>query len=161
VTIPQPRTLNLDKNAANSLEAFADTCLNELVISDPRPFTYPNSSCNSNWDIEKIKEENSNLLCQLRHNGNLYALYTRENSSSNWRLRYVGQRKSKNLRERISQHLISKNERTGSKLENIKGAIFNDEQVALSYIKIEPESLREFIEEHIIRKKSPDWNIQS
>ena len=159
MTIP-PKTLNLDRNTTNSLKAFANTCLKKLV-SDPKPFKYPNISCNSNWDIEKIKEENSKLLRQLRHNGNLYALYTRENSLSNWRLRYVGQSKSKSLRERISQHLISKNEQTGSKLENIKGAIFNGEEVALSYIKIEPESLREFIEEHIIRKETPDWNIQS
>lgn len=64
------------------------------------------------------------------------------------------------LRERITQHLIAKDSRTGSMLEVAKKAVADGYDIGLSFIKVQPESLRLFVEEAIIAKhknKLP-WN---
>ncbi|MDN3660370.1 hypothetical protein [Vibrio agarivorans] len=63
-----------------------------------------------------------------------------------------------NYRQRIRNHLITKHEKTGSKLQNIKQAVSGGCQVSVSFISIEPESLRNTIEEELIKKYSPEWN---
>ena len=73
---------------------------------------------------------------------------------------YVGQRKSPSLKERIVQHLVKKNERTGSMLEAVKTAVSDGREAAISYVLVEPESLRLFVEEAIIasNKAHLPWN---
>ena len=63
---------------------------------------------------------------------------------------YVGERKSIGLRDRITQHLIDKDHRTGSMLEAVKTAVSAGQRVGLSFVKVDPESLRLYVEETII-----------
>jgi hypothetical protein len=80
--------------------------------------------------------------------------------NENWSTVYVGERKSSGLRERITQHLITKDHRTGSMLKAVKTAVAAGQKIGVSFIMVEPESLRLFVEETIIAKhknKLP-WN---
>ena len=106
-----------------------------------------------NWTVERIKAANKPFLKTLRNRGNVYAIFVRPNGKkTDWSQMYVGERKSAGLRQRITEHLIEKDDRTGSMLEAIKTAVSANHAIGLSFIKVEPESLRVFIEETIIAK---------
>jgi len=72
----------------------------------------------------------------------------------------MGQSKSTEARNRLSNHLIKKNKNTGAKLQLIKEHIQKGGKIKVSYILVEPESLRHYIEEELIKKYSVnlDWN---
>ncbi|WP_157598142.1 MULTISPECIES: hypothetical protein [unclassified Rhizobacter] len=64
------------------------------------------------------------------------------------------------MRDRLTQHLITKHDQTGSMLEAVKTAVAAGEKIGISFIKVHPESLRLFVEETIIatRKDRLPWN---
>ena len=141
------------------LEEFADECASALIVDSPVQFNYPDSCNLSNWPITEIKKLNDETLKGLRGAGNVYALYTRRPNEA-WSVVYVGQRKSEGLRDRITQHLVNKDSRTGSMLETVKMAVNDGREMAISYIHVSPESLRLYVEETIIskRKEQLPWN---
>lgn len=141
------------------LDQFANECASALIVDSPIPFLYPENCNLTNWPIDEIKELNDSILKNLRGAGNVYALYTRR-PNENWSVVYVGQRKSAGLRERITQHLVNKDVRTGSMLEAVKTAISDGREMAISFIQVEPESLRLYVEETIISKNKAHlpWN---
>jgi hypothetical protein len=145
----------------DGLEQFADDCLKALIIETPTEFNYPDDCSLNHWPVNEIRTLNKIILDSLRNSGNVYALYTKSKmKNSSWVPVYVGQRKSASLRERITQHLVTKNERTGSTLEAVKTAVADGNKIAISYIKVNPESLRLYVEETIIgkKKKTLPWN---
>lgn len=146
-------------NGPEGLDQFANECASTLIVDSPIPFLYP-VNCNfTSWPINEIKKLNDEILKSLRGAGNVYALYTRL-PNENWSVVYVGQRKSAGLRERITQHLVNKNVRTGSMLEKVKTAISDGREMAISFIHVQPESLRLYVEETIISKNKAQllWN---
>jgi len=148
-------------NGPEELDAFAVECAKELLVPNPKEFKYPDGCSDTNWPIDEIRSLNDSLLSGLRNNGNVYALYTKKSGEDGvWSPVYIGQRKSAYLRERISQHLITKSEQTGSMLGAVKNAVANGHMIAVSYIMVKPESLRLYVEEVIISKKigSLSWN---
>ncbi len=142
------------------LAEFASQCAEDLLDGVQHEFSYPTGCSLTNWPIKDIKRANESLLKSLRGRGNVYALYVRDPNQRTWIPVYVGQRKSVNLRERISHHLISKNEKTGSMLAAIQIAVASGKKIGFSLIKIHPESLRLFVEETIIasNKARLPWN---
>jgi len=99
------------------LNEYIETCQTELFSGDPIVFKYPKellgkSIADAIWNelADEIKNLNSTILNSLRNNANIYAIYVFE--SEEWSVRYVGQRKSKDIRERITQHLIKKDKNT-------------------------------------------------
>lgn len=141
------------------LDEFAEKCASALFVGSPIQFPYPDGCNLTNWPIAKIKTLNDETLKGLRGAGNVYALYTRRPNEA-WSVVYVGQRKSEGLRERITQHLVNKDSRTGSMLEAVKTAVSDGREMAISFIHVQPESLRLYVEETIIskRKKQLPWN---
>ncbi|WP_045858844.1 GIY-YIG nuclease family protein [Teredinibacter purpureus] len=141
------------------LDEFADECASALIVDSPTKFFYPDDCNFTNWPIDEIKQLNDETLKSLRGAGNVYAIYTRRVGES-WSAVYVGQRKSTGLRERITQHLINKDVRTGSMLEAVKTAISDGREMAISFIQVQPESLRLYVEETIISKNKAQlpWN---
>ncbi len=145
----------------DGLDEFAEECLEALLIPCPTEFIYPNSCSLNHWPVDEIKILNKKILDSLRHSGNVYSLYTKcQTEGAAWFPVYVGQRKSASLRERITQHLVTKDGGTGSMLEAVKTAVAGGNEIAISYIKVNPESLRLYVEETIIakRKKTLPWN---
>ncbi len=147
-------------NGPDKLEAFVQKCEKALFSVEPTPFVFPEGCSSKKWLVKEIKEKNKNILSALKNNANVYAILSRERGSK-WQRNYVGQRKSEGIRERIIQHLITKDHRTGSVLNKVKEVVSLNNEVGLSFIKVEPDSLRLFVEEVIIanNKQQLRWNI--
>lgn len=145
----------------SGLAEFAETCAQALFADVPHQFIFP-VGCNlQHWPVGEIKASNETFLKTLRHRANVYALSVRPSGEKqNWSPVYVGERKSAGLRDRITQHLITKDHRTGSMLEAVKTAVAAGQEIGVSFIKVEPESLRLFVEETIIAKHKNElpWN---
>lgn len=143
------------------LENFADECIAKLIVASPDRFYYPAECGHDHWPVAAIKELNKELLQSLGGAGNVYAIHVRA-AGHPWSVVYVGQRKSAGLRNRLTQHLINKDARTGAMLDRVKQTVAEGSELAISFIKVEPESLRLFVEETIISemKKSGqlEWN---
>lgn len=147
------------------LHDFTLECEEQLLIKNPCEFIYPDGvrkNDESLWckHISKIKEINKEVLANLRHNANLYAIYTRDSKQDIWQVVYVGERKSEGMRERMTQHLIKKNTATGSKLDEVKEVVRSGGFIGVSFLKVQPESLRLYVEEHIISNNRDTliWN---
>ena len=153
--------MNVTEHAGpDSLDTFSEECEKSLLSGVIYQFKYPDGTSLSNWSAEEIKKNNKQFLDNLRNRGNVYALWVRESEQEEWVAVYVGQRKSKNLRERLTQHLLKKNKKTGSMLASVKTAVGAGKQIGVSFIKVHPESLRLFVEETIIARRKADlpWN---
>jgi hypothetical protein len=145
----------------SGLAEFVESCAHELFAEVPHQFVFPVGCSIQHWPVGEIKTLNEAFLKTLRHRANVYALSVRPSGDNqNWSPVYVGERKSAGLRERITQHLITKNHRTGSMLEVVKTAVAAGQEIGVSFIKVEPESLRLFVEETIIAKHKNElpWN---
>ena len=102
------------------LDSFYSKCASCLLDEkDLVCFLYPDEltgiTSNSSWEkyIEEIKHLNEDrILSKLRNNATNYVVYTLQNNS--WKLRYTGQTKSLYARARLTNHLISKNDKTGA-----------------------------------------------
>jgi|LakMenEpi03Aug12_release.lakeMendotaPanAssembly.Ray.scaffolds.fasta_scaffold880501_1 hypothetical protein len=91
---------------------------------------------------------------------NIYGLLTKKDNSE-WELRYVGQRKSNDITQRLRQHLITKHERTGSQLEKVKKELESNIQVGIKLTSVLPDKLRHYYEEKLLHDiQTLDWNIQ-
>lgn len=90
---------------------------------------------------------------------NLYAIYIRKKDSSQWVLKYIGQRKSKGIKQRLREHLIKKHAKTGSKLELVKKELEAGSDIGIKLAIIIPEELRLYYENKLIVALNPIWNI--
>ena len=110
--------------------------------------------------MKQIDEKNPNFTRSLNKSGNVYAILTRESESDEWGPKYVGQRKADDLGSRMRAHLINKGEGTGSKLDDVKRAVSEGQEIAVTYIMVYPETLRHFVEETIIAEEEDrlTWN---
>ena len=135
------------------LEILINDCAKALTSTAKHQFLYPDKCSADYWPTQEIKHLNSALLRGLRHHANIYAIFIRSKVfGSEWQIKYVGQRKASELRTRLTQHLIQKNDSTRSKLDLVKCAVFQEYDIGISYITVQPESLRLFVEKSIIEK---------
>ena len=153
--------LNMSK-----IDDYIEKCNNALSEEDPIEFKYPLELANDivNWEkyIGKIKNDNEEILKGLRNKANIYAIYTMSNNE-NWKIKYIGQRKAVNMRDRITHHLITKHNNTGAKLKLIQNAVENNEKVGLRFLFLPRDTMRAFIEEELIIKNKTElaWNIHA
>lgn len=151
-----------DGETSRKLEEFARECKKTLIVDrkNLRQINYPECCSVKCWPVKQIKEKNSDFLDSLNNKGNVYAILTQKPESDEWNPIYVGQRKADGFRSRMYQHLIKKNKKTGSKLEKVKKAVSEGQQIAVTYIMVCPESLRHFVEETIVAgdKGRLTWN---
>jgi hypothetical protein len=122
---------------------------------------YPKESV-SPWIAEQLDAANQNILHAVSGAANIYAIFTAPKDSETFSLRYIGKTTKKLARQRIRNHLIKKNENTGAKLQNIAANIRSGGQVKISWLGVEPESLRNYVEEELIRRhQEADWNREN
>ncbi|HIP28554.1 MAG TPA: hypothetical protein EYG82_05200 [Sulfurovum sp.] len=140
------------------LKSYLDECETLLTHKNNRKYI--------NYDFENIEEWynnkndygkdlkilNSNAL--PKNDANIYAIFI-DNI-----LVYIGQTKSSLNSTRLTNHLFYKHPKTGSKLDKIKLCVKNNNSISTSYIAVKPESLRHYIEDELITKYTPEWNIQ-
>ena len=143
------------------LEELVNRCTADLFSDVQYTFMFPAGCSLQHWPVEEIKESNSAFLANLRNSANIYAIFVRpEGAADEWIKVYVGQRKSSGLRDRITHHLIKKHDQTGSMLEAVRTAVAAGNKIGLSFVKVQPEPLRLFVEESIISryKQVLPWN---
>lgn len=145
-----------------SLEEFLRKVETALLKEDARtPVKYPQQSITP-WDAAKLDAENQSLLDSVSGAANVYAIFTAPKGTIDFSLRYIGKTTQKLARQRIRNHLITKNEKTGAKLWKVISHVQSGGSVKLSWVAIEPESLRNYIEEELInRHKEADWNREN
>lgn len=145
----KPKSLAFSQSA--SLENFAKECAATLLSNPPMEIVeFPLDCSDSNWCQVTIKELNEAFLGKLRNNGNVYALFLQAKDLTEWVPTYVGKSARTYLRSRISNHLIGKHEKTGSKLDEVRQAVLAGRKIGISYILVEPEELRGYVEEKLI-----------
>jgi hypothetical protein len=143
------------------LETFLRSVECALLREDNRSLvSYPQGRV-SPWDAIELDKVNKSILDAVSGSANVYAIFTAPQNSGSFSLRYIGKTTRTLARQRIRNHLIKKNDKTGAKLHNVKRHVLSGGQVKISWLKIEPESLRNYLEEELIdRHKEADWNQQ-
>lgn len=146
----------------NKLDSFLSQINKYLVDENHQtavsyPFQYV-----STWDGGKLAEKNEELLSKISGTANVYMLFTAVKGSSTYKLRYIGKTTQKLARPRLRNHLFKKNARTGAKLLSVMAHVKSGGSVMLSWITIEPESLRNWAEEELISlHPEADWNREN
>lgn len=97
---------------------------------------------------------------------NLYAIWCRQKCSAAWTLQYIGQRSSNYGWARVRQHLFHTPAGTQSKLELVREALISDQEIGITGILVEPDSLRLSLEDELIRQATRQvgtlpWNKKS
>lgn len=158
--------ISIENEIPEGIEEYIEECEKCLLEGDPTEFLYPSdfvgkSIADNIWEemVEVLKKNNKTLLSTLRNKANIYAIYTKP-INGDWVVKYVGERKAASMRERITSHLIKKDDRTGSKLEYVREAVSKGEKIGLRFIYLPRDTLRTFVEEEIIsrNKASLSWN---
>lgn len=145
-----------------SLENFLSNVEAELLKADARTLVKYSPQNIEPWNAKQIDAENQDLLDSVSGAANVYAIFTAPKDTNEFTLRYIGKTKKRLARQRIRNHLIIKNEKTGAKLYEIISHVQAGGLVQLSWVNIEPESLRNYIEEELInRNKGADLNREN
>lgn len=149
----------MDQHTRRILCSWAGRVRETLLNCEPCTIIYPSGFGPNSWCKDQIKICNRNLLRQLKGKGNLYAIFLHENGS--WAPKYVGQCKARDLRTRLTAHLIAGGQNTGKKLEKVQCAVGRGQQVGITYARVDPELLRHFVEGWIIAHAGQEelpWN---
>lgn len=75
---------------------------------------------------------------------------------------YVGHSSASLTKQRLTNHFIKKDPRTGSQLDKVKQCISEGLQIGISFLRIEPDYMRKPLEEWLILRNREKlvWNIQ-
>lgn len=112
-------------------------------------------------DTADSKADNVGGIQELINGGaNIYAIWSRSRpSNEEWGIKYIGQRSTDRLLQRIYQHLFRVSEGTSSKLKQVEVELMNNRIIGLSAILVEPNYLRLSVESELIRLNKPCWNV--
>lgn len=135
------------------LDDIAQRCWQSLIDTEPYEFRYPDAAHETeDWTpfIDVTKDDNSGFLENLRGNANLYILLIRAPTQSDWNTRYIGESRRELIRQRLTDHLITKDPRTGSQLKKVRLALSKGFRIGVSLLLVEPEVLRLAAEESVL-----------
>lgn len=143
-----------------------DTFLNEInqhLINEKNRVPVAFSSKNvSPWDGGKLSDENETLLANTSGKANVYMLFTAKKGSKDYKLRYIGKTTRKLARQRLRNRLFKKNDGTGAKLEAVMSHVKAGGSMKISWVTVEPESLRNWAEEELISAHpEANWNREN
>lgn len=120
------------------------------------------SETNIRWfsyDIDFICQNRIDLIDLVKNEAIVYCIWISNGSQAS--PVYIGHSSSKLSRQRITNHFVKKNPRTGSQLERIKVVLLEGRKVGFSFLKIEPDYMRKPLEEWLILRNREKliWNI--
>lgn len=145
-----------------SLEAYRDAVEKELLqIERWQHISYPERATVL-WSVDQLERLNEHVLKMVAGNANVYAIFVRQSGAESYQLRYIGKTTNRLARQRIRNHLIAKHAKTGSVLDKVKEVVKAGGAISISWVKVEPESLRNYLEEELI-KRHPEayWNREN
>jgi len=142
LNIPESKVLQFD-----TVKAYFNDLTNVLKVSD-----------NGEIDFTIIK----NIIDKASVKPNIYGILVKDKSSKIWELKYIGQRKSKDIKARLRQHLIKKDYRTGAQLDKVTKCLNDNMDIGIKLFAIEPDELRQYYEEKLLKSiTNLSWNKQS
>ncbi len=136
------------------IESLISDAQKLLLAAIPCPVTY----------VDRVALEKNKLPPTLGTTPiNLYALWKRAGDQAEWELMYIGQRSYKSGWSRVAQHLFSTPQGTQSKLQEVRAAIRAGDEIGVTAILVEPDSMRLSVEEELINRNSSStdhlrWN---
>lgn len=134
--------------------SFIEKCQSSLIGCKPIEIAYVSD------DLHAAEPANEAALSSaINGGGNVYAIWTKTKSDTEWTLEYIGQRKRHACRERLKQHLFRKNGRTESKLRKVRDAVKASRLIGITTILVTPDELRTSVEQALIKKLEgkPGW----
>lgn len=137
---------------------------NRVEIAYPRQLRAKGN--HSYWEelVAELDRINSDVLSSIANRGGVYGIWTTQGENQ-WHLKYIGQAKGSLIRQRIRNHLIWRNKQTtsgkytGSKFDEVQSALASKHDISLTFVEISPESLRHYVEEVILNRSNPEWNL--
>jgi hypothetical protein len=147
----------------SGLEVFRDEVDRALLNPNFRHAVALPSGAVDPWDGAALARANEALLSAFSRQANLYALFTGTPGDNSHQLRYIGKTTRKLARQRLRNHLFLKHEDTGSKLAQVaQHCRAGMGVVQVAWVAIEPESLRNYLEEELITAHpEADWNREN
>ncbi len=127
-------------------------------------FTYPDElkvpkSTDAEWDSKSsflLESNEDSLLGTLTNGVNCYAIHTKK-KHEDWQLRYIGQTDCKRAKSNIMRHLVPHGDRTNAVFAKCKEAVRSGCEIGLRLIKVEPDTLRFFIQEKLVTALRTDY----
>lgn len=145
-----------------SLEEFLSQVERRLLDPERRVSVSFPSSATTPWDGNALALTNKSILDSVSGSANLYAIFTGEAGKTESVPRYFGKTTKKLARQRITNHLFRKHEKTGSKLAQVVAHTCEGGTVEIAWVEVRPESLRNYLEEELIlRHPEADWNREN
>ena len=150
------------------LVALANSALAGLRAAAVK-VTHPEVLCRgtarTHWRAHypSIDQANAGVLDALSRRDGIYAIFVGDPDGP-WVLKYIGQTNADGARQRIRSHVVWRNKETpsgrstGSKFDEVCEAVSTCKHVGLSFVAIEPGSLRHYVEAVLIRRFRPPWN---
>ena len=143
----------------DKLDSFLRAIDQHLIDEKNRCSVHFSQKNVSPWDDGELANENKALLASASGNANVYMLFTAKKGSDEYKLRYIGKSTRKLARQRLRNHLFIKNHGTGAKLEDVMSHVKAGGAIKISWVTVEPESLRNWAEEELISSHpAADWN---
>jgi hypothetical protein len=141
---------------------------NQEILSYSKALNYFKEKQNVLKISENINGQNvinfsivNNFINGLEIKPNIYGLLTKNVNDEIWTLRYIGQRKSKDIKQRLYQHLLKKHINTGAQLNKINSELAIGKEIGIKLLCVYPDELRQYYEEKLIKDIKLDWNIQN
>lgn len=112
-----------------------------------------------NFDHLSFDECNQELLKTISGNDIVYCIWCGKSIKA-LKTKYIGHSAGKTARQRIRNHLISKNKKTGAQLEKVKTVLSDKGNIGLSFVVVKPAYMRKSLEEWLISNLSTqlEWN---
>ena len=132
-------------------------------------FTYPEQlrttlSTDAEWSSKSlfIRESNEqSMFGKAVISVNCYAIHTRK-LGDEWQLRYIGQTDTKRAKSAIMRRLVPHGDRDNAVFAKCKNAVRSGLEIGLRLIRIEPDTLRFFVQEKLVAERRAahalDWN---
>ncbi len=142
----------------SSLKGYLEQVEAALLSEEKRvAVSFPPAAL-SPWDGNALVLANRALLEQVSGSASLYAIFTAGLGDRKHALRYIGKTTKKLARQRLTNHLFRKHEKTGSKLSHVVAHVRDGGAVLIAWVEVDPESIRNYLEEELIhRHPEADW----
>jgi catechol 2,3-dioxygenase-like lactoylglutathione lyase family enzyme len=151
------------------LQLLTETALTALKTRVVR-VQYPAELCqprtNAEWlgHCHRIPRHNPGLFESIKGRSGVYVILTAA-PASQWTLRYIGQSNAEGMSKRIRSHLVWRNKETQSgsfprsKFDEVSKSVAEGKHIGFSFVEIDPASLRHYVEDTLIRRFHPRWNV--
>ncbi|MGF1752096.1 hypothetical protein L4C33_00645 [Vibrio makurazakiensis] len=136
-----------------------------------KKFTYPSElrsrTCSlETWEqnYKKIDLLNQDILDEISQRAGVYAVFSQSKQKPNLEVMYIGQTAGNGSRQRVRSHLVWRNKdtksgkSTGSKFDELRSLVAKGYDIYISFVEINPASLRHYVEDELIQKIQPRWN---